>query len=271
MPHRPRPCGAFTLIELLVVIAIIALLIGILLPSLGQARRSAQSTKCLSNIRQLQIAQIMYAEGHREALIDAGLNHGGVTTLAGVRNSWPNALSSYYGSRLVIRSPLDRSRFWNIAEGGTDRGLTLSQVEEALANNQAPNLSRISRWTSYGLNNYLTRSKAPMLDPTEPFDTLAKIPVPGKTVQFLMMTFGDDGSLFAKADHVHAESWSDGDEGSQPIIASRELELAALSGKRGTWDGKAHYGFLDGHAAALRFSDVYRSIDDNNFHPLRAR
>ena len=56
---------AFTLVELLVVIGIIAVLIGILLPTLSRARESARSIKCASNQRQLALAIKLFAQEHK--------------------------------------------------------------------------------------------------------------------------------------------------------------------------------------------------------------
>ena len=62
---------AFTLIELLVVIAVIAILAALLFPVFGRARESARRTSCLSNVRQLGQAFLMYAGDHDETLPNA--------------------------------------------------------------------------------------------------------------------------------------------------------------------------------------------------------
>jgi prepilin-type N-terminal cleavage/methylation domain-containing protein/prepilin-type processing-associated H-X9-DG protein len=59
---------AFTLIELLVVIAIIAILAALLLPALSKAKASGQSTSCLSNLKQLQAAYMMYLDDYNDRL-----------------------------------------------------------------------------------------------------------------------------------------------------------------------------------------------------------
>lgn len=61
MRTTPHARAAFSLIELIIAIAIIALLIAILLPSLGSARESARRTVCASNLRQIGLAHHAYA------------------------------------------------------------------------------------------------------------------------------------------------------------------------------------------------------------------
>jgi prepilin-type N-terminal cleavage/methylation domain-containing protein/prepilin-type processing-associated H-X9-DG protein len=67
MFQRPRRTG-FTLIELLVVIAIIAILAAILFPVFAKAREKARQISCLSNLRQLTLGILMYAQDYDETM-----------------------------------------------------------------------------------------------------------------------------------------------------------------------------------------------------------
>src|SRR5436190_20517108 len=58
--------AAFTLVELLVVIAVIAILAGLLLPSLSRAKEKTKATICSNNLKELQLASLLYASDNNE-------------------------------------------------------------------------------------------------------------------------------------------------------------------------------------------------------------
>jgi len=92
---------AFTLAELLIVIAIIGVLISILLPTLGAARRSANAAKCLAQLRDLGLAFQQYAQDNKRAFPVVEYSPPASFIIAGtpLRRSWQDFLVKYIHKR----------------------------------------------------------------------------------------------------------------------------------------------------------------------------
>ena len=101
-------CGraAFTLVELLVVVGIIAVLISMLLPALSMVRESGQTTKCLSQLRQIGMAISEYANDHDYCMVPGA--YGGImdedrpTPGGGVLGRHPGGQQLHFPPRSVM-------------------------------------------------------------------------------------------------------------------------------------------------------------------------
>lgn len=102
-PYQPPATGrqpkAFTLIELLIVIAIIAILAAMLLPSLSSAKESAKRISCLSDIRQLGMANMMFADDNEERYYPRTKNP-----------LWTVGLKDYFKDEHILVCPDDPSQ-----------------------------------------------------------------------------------------------------------------------------------------------------------------
>ncbi|MGC4047809.1 MAG: DUF1559 domain-containing protein [Armatimonas sp.] len=145
---------AFTLIELLVVIAIIAILAAILFPVFAQAREKARQSTCLSNLKQLGLAAMMYTQDYDETLHPAQSG----------TFRWPQLLSPYVKARGFVLCPT--------ANYGAPiaAGLTYADTIRDPNGNGGNNDYYYGLYPSYGFN-YVYLSPSPTCP--DGFDTAA--------------------------------------------------------------------------------------------------
>lgn len=248
----------FTLVELLIVIAIIALLIGILLPGLGQARKAARRVICMANLQQYGTAHVSYWADYKDDI--AGFN-------------WKSG----------VRYP-EADPDLQFATGG-DQYAAMNQAVHILRTQaDRPDIGRVTariphrRYSHLILNSYLQQrlpeptmacpEDKPLrnwqLDPKS--DTLDPDPDPAKTGGVAWNKFWP----YASSYQLIPAAWNrDSGGDGRPLTTWQYTEdhnlffVGAHLGDRGSWDiyfpanKVAIYSFHDRHSAKMQIYHAY--------------
>jgi len=150
-----RRRGGFTLTELLVVIGLIVVMMSLLMPALGKVRAAANTTTCLSNLRQMSAAWMMYTAENKGRLLEY-INSTGPRPDIAWRGYWPGVLEQYKVRGDALLCPMANEPIpYNVNKGFGTVGYAWNGK---FATNGTPMRFNASlyRESSYGYNRYLT-------------------------------------------------------------------------------------------------------------------
>jgi len=229
MPNRSfHSRSGFTLIELLVVIAIIAILAAILFPVFAQAKAAAQKTSCLSNVKQIGTAFVMYANDYDDYI---------VTSTAGPEGS--NMVYAWGWGTDLSTSPVTVDGHKGLVQPYMKnidiQDCPIAKSIPATANNPIP--------FAYGVNvGYLTPSTGPhsMSEGDSPSETIlladaAQVPSPGR---------GGSPALSRYP----------------TLIAPSFSQLLAGPTTHGRHGGFSNVTWLDGHAKSTKIQTILNPV-----------
>lgn len=226
-------CGArgFTLIELLVVVAVIAILAAILFPVFSRAREMARKATCASNIKQLCLGLMMYAQDHDERLCPQGY----YTPITQVPPG---------GWWFTIPAQGVGLWFWQQIAESYVKSYGISRCPSSLIGEGTPPLRG-----HYGANAHLVNpSWGQTGDGNRPPYFLAEIPRPSET--YLVFDCGADQMSYRYATQPAATKYYiPGWPGNSAINWATVCVDDALKGRH---MGGVNVGYVDGHVRWLR-------------------
>jgi len=214
-PHTPR--FGFTLIELLVVIAIIALLLGILLPSLNRARQQAKKIVCLSNMRQIGVALQAYLPDSEYRLPPSSCH------VRDPNEHWLRILSAYTRETLLFRCPSDTTKDF------VDWSKSLTEQKDR-------------RFSSFAVNALLDPVHFRYGPQVNRYNNVNNI---RRSSCCIWISEAPDTPAFLGADHIHPELWEGSVDYAKKFVAWDRHKATS------------NYLFADGHVENLMFEATY--------------
>ncbi len=245
---------AFTLIELLTVVAIIAVLAALLLPAISLVRDQARSTKCQSNLRQIVMAGLGYAQDHDDQLVEAWVS-------TNSHRDWCNTLNPYLDEIKFVRE---------YAPANNRRPMACTNFK--FLELRSDGAYDVLHGGGYALNVYPEADSGPIgMTYTAGADAQAS-GIFWKSFVHSRLTkvsrrawFGDGhpGGYGRDATRLDQASWPDDDRTAEiRTVASRTLGGAVWNTDIGNRHGlgKANVAFFDGHVQKLTVEQLRAAV-----------
>lgn len=297
---QARSRRAFTLVELLVVIGIFAVLIGVLVPVIGRARRQAKNVHCLANLRSLDLALVGFVGVHRHSVEYAPVSVTNAKAATNLRSlTWEGALRPYYANDSLRLCP----EAADPSEAALGTAFLAHGTRDPIS---PPNPEDTYSFGSYGINGFLYYQS-----PSQPahsraglqhamgataatmqsfwFDDITTagsvvIPLSVTSASGLAMPsgFGDAGFIPAFGDCVDLDAWpaSSGTASHDPTPSGGGY--TPQTGDYGNAKGHSmgrfclnrHPGgvnlvFLDGHAETVHLPQLWQLRWNKSFVPVQ--